>query len=359
MIDHGRAIDLAATAMDFPLSPRDRMSLETHLSSCSACRTEAAAMRQDGERLRALPPVAPPAWVGRSIGRRDRPVALVLGFVLLVLSGSLAAVLAGSTQRQPSPVEITPTPGPSGMLGTYPSLLLNTPIRVTAPEVVLRQVPSTAGVEIARAAHDSVLATDGALRVRADGYEWYHAMVVSTTPAPAPLPAGLRDNPGPSGWIAVRSATEDFVTPVNPRCPSRVAIEEVAAMLEAERLACFGGATIQLDGIFTCPACGDPVSAVYQPEWLAAWNSAALVPGVGAPTGIALHFSPGGVAIPAEGSTISVRLHLDDAAAETCHLSLPMPGDPGASISPVDTESVVLLCRQSFVVESYEVTGSP
>jgi hypothetical protein len=357
MIGHDRALDLAATAMDFRLSPDERLSLDAHLSSCSACRIEAAGMRRDADRLRALPPVPPPAWVVHAIGRRGRPFGLVLAFALLVLSGSVAAAFAGSILQRTAPIEVTPAPGPSVAPNAYPSVLLNTAIRVTAPVIVLRQVPSTAGSEIARAPRDSILVIDGALRVRADGLDWYHAVIVPGTSVLPPLPGSPRQASAASGWVAIRSETEELVAPIAPRCPTRAGTEDVAAMLEAERLACFGGATLQLDGTFSCPSCPGAAAGVYEPAWLAASSSAALIAGPGSGTGVPLHFPPEGVAIPSEGSTISLRGHFDDAAAAGCHLSLPMPGEPGASISPVDIESVVLLCRQAFVVESYEIVG--
>ena len=137
-------------------------------------------------------------------------------------------------------------------------------------------------------------------------------------------------------------------------------LENVVAMLEAERLACFGGGTIEVEGTFTCSSCGGGASGVYEPVWLASPTTAALVgPGGASGPSLPLHFAPSGTAMPAEGARISVRGHFDDPAATTCRLALPMPGEPDASLSPVDVDSVILLCRQAFVVESYEGTPSP
>jgi hypothetical protein len=336
------------------------LALDAHLMTCRACRTEAAAMHADADRLRALRPVPPPAWVIHSIGRRRRPAALVVAFVLLVISGALAAAFAGSIVQLPVLVDASPSPSHRAPPATYPAVLLNTAVRVTASEIVLRQVPSSAGVEIARASRGAVLVTGSALRVRADGFDWYHAALVSATDPVPPLPDSLRDEDGPSGWIAIGSDVEAFATPVEPRCPSEAEFENVAAMLEAERLACFGGATIELDGTFTCPSCDGSVAGVYEPAWLASPTSAALLgPGGVSGPSLALQFVPDGPAIPGEGSSISVRGHFDDPAASGCRLSLTMPGDPEATLSPVDTDSVVLLCRQRFVVESYEVNAAP
>ena len=39
MIDHDRALELAAAAIDFGLSDGDRVALQTHLDACPDCRT--------------------------------------------------------------------------------------------------------------------------------------------------------------------------------------------------------------------------------------------------------------------------------------------------------------------------------
>ncbi len=47
MTDHERALDLAAAAFDFELSPADDEALTAHLASCESCRATAQAMRGD------------------------------------------------------------------------------------------------------------------------------------------------------------------------------------------------------------------------------------------------------------------------------------------------------------------------
>ena len=42
MIDHDRALELAAAAIDFGLSDGDRVALQTHLDTCPDCRDFAA-----------------------------------------------------------------------------------------------------------------------------------------------------------------------------------------------------------------------------------------------------------------------------------------------------------------------------
>ena len=43
MIDHEHALELAATAFDFELSPTDDEALTAHLASCESCRATAQA----------------------------------------------------------------------------------------------------------------------------------------------------------------------------------------------------------------------------------------------------------------------------------------------------------------------------
>jgi alpha-2-macroglobulin len=51
MIDHERALELAAAAFDFELSPADDETLTTHLETCESCRAIAEGMRADAVAL--------------------------------------------------------------------------------------------------------------------------------------------------------------------------------------------------------------------------------------------------------------------------------------------------------------------
>ena len=95
MIDHRRALMLAATALDFPLDASDRAILEAHVRECTACRAELAAYHRDAARLAALPPIAPPARVRGAIGRAH-PVhrfVLLAAAALFITATSTAAEL--------------------------------------------------------------------------------------------------------------------------------------------------------------------------------------------------------------------------------------------------------------------------
>lgn len=113
MIDHRDALNLAATSLDFPLGPVDRDALEGHLRECSACRVELAAFRHDAARIAALPPIAPPAWVRRSLGtsRRSNPLTLLAAAALLLTAAGLALAV-GSRLLADRIVVVTPTRNP-------------------------------------------------------------------------------------------------------------------------------------------------------------------------------------------------------------------------------------------------------
>ena len=51
MIDHDRALELAAAALDFALSDDDREALQTHLDGCAGCRAVVARLREDAQAI--------------------------------------------------------------------------------------------------------------------------------------------------------------------------------------------------------------------------------------------------------------------------------------------------------------------
>jgi hypothetical protein len=64
-----------------------------------------------------------------------------------------------------------------------------------------------------------------------------------------------------------------------------------------------------------------------------------------------LHIAPdSGLAFPPEGSIVRVTGHFNDAAATTCVIT--------GTADPVDPEAAVLGCREAFVVDAFEITGT-
>ena len=61
MIDHDRARELSASALDFALSDDDRAALFAHLDQCETCRVIDGQLRADAQSIAALPPLDAPA----------------------------------------------------------------------------------------------------------------------------------------------------------------------------------------------------------------------------------------------------------------------------------------------------------
>ena len=113
MIDHGRALALTATAIDFQLSPTERGLLEAHLGQCSACRAERIAIQHDAARLAALPAIEPPAWVRGAIGRGHRSNRLVLlAAAALMITASAGLAVVGSALRNDRTVIVQSSASP-------------------------------------------------------------------------------------------------------------------------------------------------------------------------------------------------------------------------------------------------------
>jgi hypothetical protein len=148
----------------------------------------------------------------------------------------------------------------------------------------------------------------------------------------------------------------------DPRCPDTVDFENVSAMLPAERVACFGDQTIEVKGTFFCAGCVDKLPGRYKPAWLAA-SAVNMMWRVGedSPFGLGLRFRPSESERPAGGAIIRVRGHFRDDVATECSMATFYPwysmyDDP--AIHAVGPTIARQLCRQEFVVESYEEIGT-
>jgi DNA-directed RNA polymerase specialized sigma24 family protein len=90
---------LALEASDVPLVLVERRDLEAHLATCPACAAESAAIRHDADRLAALPPIAPPDRVRRSVLARRGPnrFVLLVAAALLLAAAMASALVVGAT----------------------------------------------------------------------------------------------------------------------------------------------------------------------------------------------------------------------------------------------------------------------
>jgi hypothetical protein len=259
----------------------------------------------------------------------------------------------------PSAGPPTPSLGPAGI----PVLLPGSAIEVTVAELNLRAGPSTsaARTEILKrgqvlivSPYDGVFLGAGPVR---KAYTWYHVMKLQTGDEDGDLPALpmrpiLIGTEVEVGWIATDNKEVSYVKVLPPRCPAVVDLANVQGMLAAERLACFGGGPIVLEGTFGCPNCGAELQGDFDPIWLNYPQSLDFL-SVNASQDIGpvvLRFPPDGPGRPAGGSIIRVTVHVDDPAADGC--SITIQGE-----APVPPATAELYCREQLVVDSYEVIG--
>jgi hypothetical protein len=286
-------------------------------------------------------------------------LACVLGGCAATPGSSLATAPASSgaaTQAILGPSTSAPTEAASTPLPPDP-IMLGSAVRVAVSELNLREQPSAGASKVVVLTPENVLALfEGP--VEADGYTWYRGRVVSATGNLAPLPDPLAPDGEPAfGWLAVAKGGTQYVTRMEPRCPTTVDLVNVAAQLPAERLACFGAMQIVLEGTYGCSGCGGSRPGTYEPKWLAfPMNSFPLSVSADDGRSLALRLRPDGPPPPDAGSIARVTGHFDDPAAQTCRMSVPPSDD--ASPVPIDPAIAILICRQEFVVETFEVVGT-
>lgn len=272
------------------------------------------------------------------------------------------------SQETPGPTaDLTATDDPSDSFWSQDPpepLLLGTAVRVVVAELNIRDAPTTSAKRVDTFRADQVIVVDEIIPpVEADGYTWYEGAgpFGNGTGQLEPLPHPAVEESYPtSGWFAASKGTTRFVKPATARCPSDVKIANLGAMTPAERLDCFGDRTIELEGTFRygCPTC--EYFGAFDPQWLASPNEFNYISetGTGA-DGLGLNLRvPSGPTRPENGSIVKVRGHFDDAAADTCTLSL-VPWDyMDTEADPAPRSVARLWCRQQFVVETIDVTGT-
>jgi hypothetical protein len=138
---HRRPLELAAAAVDFELSARERAELDDHLAGCSPCRSRIAGLRRDAFQIDALPilPVtaAQSARLRAAVLRRpERPAWSALRFVAvaaIMALMALAAVAVGSSLVDRDPIDLSVVePVPSAAL---PSPALLSPVPSVVPSI--------------------------------------------------------------------------------------------------------------------------------------------------------------------------------------------------------------------------------
>lgn len=281
---------------------------------------------------------------------------------------SAAPTESAGASVEPSPTILpTASPEPTRGVGTLDVLPPGAAVRVTVSELNLRRKPSTSAKRLTTLKRGQIVIVSpsdgfsfGWGPVRANGYTWYPVIgIASKTPGtldplptyPIPLGAELT-----AGWLAADNGSRPYVEIVAPRCPETIDLTNVQGMLPAERLACFGEPFV-LEGTFGCGGCGGTTSGVYKPAWLASplnfnFLSVNAEDHVGP---LALSFPPSGPEPPAAGSIIKVTVHVADSRSSRCQGSDINQDDVRTA---VNTESMLLWCREQLVVDSFEVTGT-
>jgi hypothetical protein len=143
---HRRPLELAAAAVDFELSTRERAELDHHLAACSPCRSRIEGLGRDARSIEVLPIL--PLTAGQSarlraaaLRRPERPAASAVRFVaiaaILALL-ALAAVAVGSSLIDREPVDLSvvePVPSAGAPSPVAPS---------SAPSVAPTSAPPSA-----------------------------------------------------------------------------------------------------------------------------------------------------------------------------------------------------------------------
>ena len=131
MTDHRRFLELAATSVDFPLSPSEQRELDRHLAGCGSCRAELTRVHEDALALASFGASDAPAGLRREIALRARrgprrssrtTVLLLAAAFLVILAASQTAAVGGflrqllpnnpSEASFPAFPEITEPPSP-------------------------------------------------------------------------------------------------------------------------------------------------------------------------------------------------------------------------------------------------------
>ncbi len=252
------------------------------------------------------------------------------------LAATLAVVLAAcGVSPTPSPAGPTDTPEPSASVAAD-SLAVDGIAEVRgATEIRSEPAGGTLGTsEVIGAldAGDRVFVVEGPVALA--GRNWFKVKQLAT----------LDGHSEPIGWVdATDEAGEPRLVTAALPCPEQTTVENVLALHDLERIACFGDRSLEISAPgFVCGAGGGPWT--WEPPWLGDLSGCALSPDQGG-TALPLR-TPPGIAGPDPTGDAVVRGHFDDPAARGCRVTSQDPAYPAPS-----DEEAVLMCRAEFVVE--------
>lgn len=155
----------------------------------------------------------------------------------------------------------------------------------------------------------------------ADGESGLEYLAIQTAPCPGPRPS-----------------VDDLIVLAHPGSPDPE--DEFTAW---DRLACYGNAELELEGLIDLLCQGAEFEGVYEPAFLAYPTSCIGL------SGLPLKGAEGVLEQVERGDLVRLHGHFDDPLAPTCSIQGVVP--------PPDPAFVVWFCREQFVVDDVEVTG--
>ena len=273
-------------------------------------------------------------------------------------SASIAPSAAASASASAAPAASAPAPIVAAPGSVIPPGSI---VRVLTDGLRMREQPSTDSTLVDNLPVDQLLLVGYASQrsnwgpISAEGFAWYPVIRLGELTDLPPLSGGPLITTSAAGWVAAGDAAEAFIQLLDPRCtPRPVSLATLEAMQPWEQLACFGPEQITLEGTFGCSGCAATVPGTFEPGWLAhpvSFGFLSVDPNARIGP-FAMRFAPDGPPSPTVGQIIRVVGHFDDPAAGSCTIS---PGEPPLPLDPLATG---LYCREQFVVESFEVTGT-
>ena len=269
---------------------------------------------------------------GAVVTNGDERAEVAFSVVELIDPHASPQVTPPSTEPEPGSTSASPSAEPG-------SSVRDTIWRVVVSDLVVRSEPGVAKASTILPARltdeDRVLVVDGPRDV--DGYTWYQVLPIR--------PEGLRERP--FGWVALASREgEPWLVMEDISCPVSSDLGGILRLAPEERLACYGGRTIQFRGGQGGCGVADGLPVSYEPRWLRSESGCGfgLEPGQ---ISLVLRFPPG---VPNDfgiDPTVDVIGHFDDSGAATCVGTANYP----EITAPTKAEAVAL-CRTEFVVES-------
>jgi hypothetical protein len=337
----------------------------------------------------AYPPLRPQAPARRRT--QSTPWLMILGVaVLALLAGAVVAILLGERDGNgtgASPAEsATASPIPSDSVSAAPSASASSsaeaappaPLQI-APDMIVattvdglsvRAAPGTGAQRLGSllAGSESFVA-DGP--TEADGFAWYLVSTLGLPPNSGCAVEQLETDPYNCpvwfGWVAGASENgEPWLEPALLDCPAEPLTAEglILARTGLQRLACLGGTPFTFRAwwpeIPDDAALGGSCAAQDRPSgWLLCQNvndnhvtidESEGFGGVGARISI----NPAsGLSMPARGTWVEIRVHLDDPAAQGC-----ADGAEAVYEDPIPEQAVVN-CRAEMVLESVQAVAGP